>query len=227
MVNPVRVPGLPPAARLLGACLLGLGLAAAGAVQPCGAASPAAAQQPAAQPDFASADEAVAALIKAIEAGDTRQMRVLLGPGSDKLVTRATPWPTRTGARSSSTSTARSHAMTQESGGRSILVIGENAWPWPIPLVQENGRWRFDAATGAQEILDRRIGRNELLTIQTLLASVEAEKDYFDRLKRGTGTGAYAQRLFSTPGKQDGLYWDVESGGGTQPAGTAGRAGAG
>lgn len=213
MFNSVRFPG-----ALVGACLIALGVGAAGAVQTANATSPPAAQQPAHQ-DFASADDALAALIKAMQAGDTKTLRTLLGPGSEKLVFSGDPVADAAGRKKFLDAYAAAHALTQEADGRSILVIGDNNWPWPIPLVQANNRWHFDAASGAQEILDRRIGRNELMTIRTLLASVEAEKDYFDRLKRGTGTGAYAQHFFSTAETQDGLYWEVDAGEAPSPLG--------
>ena len=90
-----------------------------------------------------------------------------------------------------------------------MLAVGNDAWPLPIPIVRSGGRWRFDSAAGSQELINRRIGRNELLTIRTLLAAVDAQRDYFERIKAGTGTGAYAERILSTPGHTDGLFWPV------------------
>ena len=78
-----------------------------------------------------------------------------------------------------------------------MLAVGNDAWPLPIPIVRSGGRWRFDSAAGSQELINRRIGRNELLTIRTLLAAVDAQRDYFERIKAGTGTGAYAERILS------------------------------
>ena len=93
-----------------------------------------------------------------------------------------------------------------------VLTVGTDGWPLPFPIVHAGGLWRFDANGGAEEIIDRRIGRNELATIRTLLSFVEAEQDYFDRAKRGVGTGFYAQRVQSSPGKFDGLYWGTTDG---------------
>jgi Protein of unknown function (DUF2950) len=92
------------------------------------------------------------------------------------------------------------------------LIVGENNWPLPIPIVARNGRWMFDTQAGADEIVDRRIGRNELAAIRTCLAFVDAQHDYFERMRQKTGTGVYADRLASTRGRQDGLYWPEESG---------------
>ena len=89
----------------------------------------------------------------------------------------------------------------------------------PIPLVENNGRWTFDTKAGAQTIIDRRIGRNELSAIRTLLACVDAQRDYFDRAKQANGSGEYATRMVSTPGRRDGLYWPVAEGEAESPLG--------
>ena len=89
----------------------------------------------------------------------------------------------------------------------------------PIPLVENNGRWAFDTKTGVQTIIDRRIGRNELSAIRTLLACVDAQHDYFDRTKQANGRGEYAVRLVSTPGRRDGLYWQAADGEAESPLG--------
>lgn len=209
---------LRPGMRLVGACMLAVGVAGAAVAQPARTAAPKAAQLPA-QQDFASTDEALAALIKALEAGDTKALRGIFGPGSEKLVVSGDPVADENGRKKFLESYAAAHTLTLQEDGRATLVIGENAWPWAIPLVQVNNRWHFDATTGAQEIINRRIGRNELETIRTLLTTVEAQKDYFDRLKRGTGTGAYAERFLSTPDLQDGLYWPVDAGEAPSPLG--------
>ena len=95
---------------------------------------------------------------------------------------------------------------------RTVLDIGTNDWQLPIPLVRRDSRWYFDSREGAQEIVDRRIGGNEIAAIRVSLAYVDAQNDYFERKKQQTGTGEYAQRLVSTPGKHDGLYWPAEDG---------------
>ena len=218
MFNTFRLHGLRPGKGLFAACMIALGLAAVGSLQPARAASPQAAQA-AAQQDFASTDDALAALVKALQAGDTKALRSILGPGSEKLVTSGDPVADENGRKKFLDSFGAAHTLIQAGEDRMTLVIGENNWPWAIPLVQANSRWHFDATSGAQEIINRRIGRNELLAIRTLLTSVEAEKDYYDRLKRGTGTGAYAERFFSTADTQDGLYWEVGEGEPPSPLG--------
>ena len=215
MFSVLRVPAV------ILASLFGIGLAAlnvspvfAAPPRPSSPAVPAAAQQ-----DFDTADAAAEALFKASQADDVAALRAIFGPDGNKLVVSGDPVADSAARKRFVNAYTASHTLTSADGGRMMLVIGPNAWPMPIPLEQVNGRWRFDASLGAQEIVDRRIGRNELMTIRTLLAVVAAQKDYFDRLKRGTGTGVYAQRVLSTPGEQDGLYWDAATGEAPSPLG--------
>jgi hypothetical protein len=209
MFSILRVPGLVLAA------LLGIGLAAPGLLSAAFAAPPQAGKQQ----GFASPDAAVEALVKAVQADDIRAQLAILGPGADALVISGDPVADRAARRRFLDAYTASHTLTPAGNGRMSLTIGPNAWPVPIPLRQADNEWRFDAGSGAQQIVDRRIGRNELMTIRTLLAVVAAQKDYFDRLQRGSGSGAYAQRVLSTPGNQDGLYWDAAPGEAPSPLG--------
>jgi len=209
MFSILRVPGLVLAA------LLGIGLRASGLAFPASAAPPPAEKQQ----SFASPDAAVDALVKAVRADDVKAELAILGPGADALVVSGDSIADRAARQRFLDAYTNSHALTPAGEGRMVLAIGPNAWPLPIPLEQADNQWRFDAGTGAQQIVDRRIGRNELMTIRTLLAVVAAQKDYFDRLRRGSGAGAYAQRVLSTPGEQDGLYWDAKVGEAPSPLG--------
>ncbi len=204
MFSVLRVPAVVLVA------LLGIGLAASDLATPTLAASSPASPSAAAaakQQDFATPDAAVDALFKANQANDVAALRAIFGPDGDRLVVSGDPVADSAARKRFVDLYSASHALAPGADGRMILVVGPNAWPMPIPLEQVSGSWRFDASQGAQGIIDRRIGRNELMTIRTLLAVVAAQKDYFDRLQRGTGAGAYAQRVLSTPGQQDGLYW--------------------
>ena len=169
--------------------------------------------------DFDTPDAAAAALLKANQDNDVAALRAIFGPAGDKLVVSGDAVADSAARQRFVDAYTASHAITPSEDGRMTLVIGPNAWPVPIPLERVDGRWRFDTSLGAQEIVDRRIGRNELMTIRTLLAAVAAQKDYFDRMQRGAGTGAYAQRMLSTPGKEDGLYWDAATGEAPSPLG--------
>jgi hypothetical protein len=155
---------------------------------------------------YPSADAAVAALIEASQANDVKKLAAILGPGSDKLINSGDPVADQNARDRFVASFTAKHALVKNDRGETILVIGENDYPTPIPLVEKNGQWRFDSAEGAQEIIDRRIGKNEIGAIRVLLAFVEAQKEFFAK------TGAYAQHLVSHEGAQDGLYWEAVNG---------------
>jgi hypothetical protein len=99
------------------------------------------------------------------------------------------------------------HAIKMDGDNKATLIIGDNDYPFPVPLVRKAGKWSFDAQTGLMEILARRIGHNELDAIQTALAFVDAEDEYASKDRMGGGVGVYAQRFVSQSGKKDGLYW--------------------
>src|SRR5262249_33818139 len=111
------------------------------------------------------------------------------------------------------------HHQIKTEGDKATLIVGQDDFPLPIPLVRKDGMWQFDTATGRQEILFRRIGRNELDAIQTSLAYVDAQNDYADQDRTGAGPGVYAQRFVSQPGKKDGLYWPTSEGDEPSPLG--------
>ena len=100
-----------------------------------------------------------------------------------------------------------------------MLVIGDNDWPFPIPLVRKDEKWSFDTKAGLDEILRRRIGRNELSAIQVSLAYVEAQNEYASLDPDGLGPRIYAERILSRPGKKDGLYWPTAEGEEPSPLG--------
>src|SRR6185437_232472 len=104
-----------------------------------------------------------------------------------------------------------------EGADKAVLILGKEDWPFPIPLLRKDGTWRFDSTAGRDEILYRRIGRNELSAIQTCLAYVDAQQEYAER---GVASNrAYAQRIVSEPGKKDGLYWPAQSNADESPLG--------
>ena len=113
------------------------------------------------------------------------------------------------------------HQVVMEGADKAVLVIGNEDWPFPIPLVRKDGSWQFDTAAGREEILFRRIGRNELNTIEACLAFVDAQQEYAE--KGVAGNGVYAQRIVSQPGTKDGLYWPAAIGRGRKPARRARR----
>jgi hypothetical protein len=167
---------------------------------------------------FANPNEAVASLVAALGTNDMTKLRAIFGTAGERVIVSGDTVADRMGRKAFVEAYAEAHALMLEGDARATLVIGKGGWPFPVPLVKQGDQWRFDSAAGAQEMVNRRIGRNELLTIRTLLAMVEAQKDYFDRVKRGTGVGAFAQRFLSTPGEHDGLYWNA-AGGAASPLG--------
>ena len=136
----------------------------------------------------------------------------ILGPGSEALVRSGDPVKDRQENQHFLDNYAAQHTLVAAGADRMVLHIGKNDWPMPIPLVRRNGLWRFDSGSGAQEVVNRRIGRNEIAAIRFCLAYVDAQKAYFDLFKQATGSGAYAQRLVSTAGNYDGLYWPSVAG---------------
>jgi hypothetical protein len=109
--------------------------------------------------------------------------------------------------------------LVDQSGSRKLLQLGDDGWPFPIPLVQESGRWFFDTEAGEEEILNRRIGRNESGTIQVCHAYVDAQREYASQDRDGDKVLEYAQKLASSEGKTDGLYWPTELNGQISPLG--------
>jgi hypothetical protein len=162
---------------------------------------------------FATPQEAGAALLAAAQQNDTAAMIKVLGAGSKDIVESGDPAEDKNGRAQFA---ERAHARMQveiEPGNpnRAVLVVGENDWPFPVPLLRQNGRWHFDAERGRMEILARRIGRNELAAIDVCRGYVEAQMEYAARDRNAAGMLQYAQKIVSTTGKQDGLYWAGES----------------
>ncbi len=110
-------------------------------------------------------------------------------------------------------------ALVPKSDAKIELNIGYDAWPFPIPLVKEDGQWFFDTQAGQEEILNRRVGRNELDTIRVCNAYVDAQRQYASVDRMGDGVVQYAQHLRSAPGSHDGLYWHMEPGEDASPLG--------
>jgi hypothetical protein len=157
-------------------------------------------------------DDAVAALVGALQSDDREALANVLGPGSEKLVRSGDPVKDHQEAQRFLDAYGERHTLVPEGQDRISLHVGANDWPLPIPLVRHEGEWVFESHEGAQEIVDRRIGRNEIAAIRFALAYVDAQHAYFDLFKEVTGKGRYAMRLVSTPGNYDGLYWPSNPG---------------
>ncbi|HET6183913.1 MAG TPA: DUF2950 domain-containing protein [Acetobacteraceae bacterium] len=188
-------------------------LALAFALPAMAALRPAAAEAavPANGESFATPEAAVAALIDTLRRGDQAAIAATLGPGTDKLLSSGDAAADAEARRRFLAAYDEKHALVADGPDRMVLQVGANDWPLPLPLVKTEGGWRFDSRIGAQELVDRRIGRNEIAAIRTALAFVDAEKLYF-AMASHDGAGEYAQRLISSPGKHDGLYWPPAGG---------------
>jgi Protein of unknown function (DUF2950) len=174
-----------------------------------GIAAPAAPQEvtvPETARTFETAETAVTALIDAVRADNPKSVQNVLGRGSEKLVTSGDRYSDAAERRRFLAAYDESHKLVVADHSQTVLEVGKDDWPFPIPLVQTDGRWHFDAEVGAQELVDRRIGRNEIAAIRTSLAYVDAQKAFFAL------NAHYAERLISAPGKHDGLYWPAAEG---------------
>jgi hypothetical protein len=171
-----------------------------------------------AQQSFKSADEAMNALAGAAKGGDQKAVLTILGKDAEDLVSSGDPVDDQATRQRFLTAYDEKHAIEMDGNDKAIMIVGKDDFPFPIPIVRKGEGWRFDTAAGREEILDRRIGRNELDAIQAVLAYVDAQNDYADK-DRGAGTGVYAQRIVSQPGKKDGLYWPSAQGEEESPLG--------
>jgi hypothetical protein len=172
-----------------------------------------------AQPSFATPDEAVAALVAAGEKTDMTALQAMLGPGTAGLLASGDPVQDQKEREGFLKRYAAYHELVTGDADDLVLLVGEDRWPLPIPLVRKSGRWYWDGAAGASELLVRRIGANELRTIDVMHGFVAAEKDYAALAHDGTPPGAYTQKLVSSAGKHDGLYWESPAGQPPSPAG--------
>jgi hypothetical protein len=159
-----------------------------------------------AQQSFKSPEQAVGALAAAVKSGVTRNIVRVLGPDASEIVQSGDTVADADLRKRFLSAYDAKHSLSYDGDRKAILIVGPDDFPFPIPLTRNRSGWEFDTDAGRQEILYRRIGRNELDAVQTCLAYVDAQNDYADR-DRGAGTGVYAQRFVSTPGKKDGLYW--------------------
>jgi hypothetical protein len=171
------------------------------------------------QKNYSTPEEAVKAMVEAVKAGNTKLMLKIFGPGSKSLILSGDPVEDKAG-RTRFVKHYEEKNRLEEASGKAVLHLGNDDWPFPIPIVKTEKGWKFDTRAGRQEILARRIGRNELNAIQVCLASVDAQKEYAQRKGReGKGLLEYAQEFVSTPGKQDGLYWEAQEGQEQSPMG--------
>ena len=166
------------------------------------------------QMTFPSPEEAATALALATKNTDENALSKVLGGEAKALITSGDSESDKTAMQQFFSKYQQMNRWVDMSDGSRVLYIGADNFAFPVPLAKNaSGSWYFDAVAGAQEIRAREIGRNELLTIDALAALANAEQFYSDN----SDSGEYAQRIISTPGKQDGLYWPTSDSLGASP----------
>ncbi len=171
------------------------------------------------QKTFASPEEAVKDLIDAIKADNKEEMSSIFGPKAVSEVSTGDDVSDRADRQRFLKAYEEKNSLEMKGDDKAILQVGNDNWQLPIPIVRKGSVWFFDTKAGKEEILNRRIGRNELRTIETMKGYVDAQREYAAKDRTGTGVYSYAQKLMSTPGMKDGLYWYAKEGEEESPAG--------
>ncbi len=172
-----------------------------------------------AQQDYKAPQDAVDALVATVRSGDQKAALVVLGRDGEDIISSGDKVADAAARQRFITSYDAKHQIVLKGDRKAILVIGDNDYPFPIPLMRTKGMWSFDTDAGRREILYRRIGHNELDAIQTCLAYVDAQNEYAEKDRTGGGAGIYARRFISEAGKNDGLYWPTAPGEEQSPLG--------
>jgi len=171
------------------------------------------------QKTFASPEEAVKALFDAAKSENQEELMAIFGPAGREVLSSGDAVDDKAVREQFLKAYEVKHALIREGDAKAVLQIGTEDWPFPIPLVKKNQQWVFDTKKGKEEMNYRRIGRNELSTIQACLAYVDAQREYAAKDRDGDGLFEYAQKFWSTPGKKDGLYWEAKPGEEESPLG--------
>jgi len=179
------------------------------------------AQKPAQQTRFATPEDAVAALKKAVKAKDQAELTAIFGPERNKLLTGDAVQDNHA-LEHLAAQLEESYTLEKVGDNKVTLVVGAAKWPSPIPIIKDGNQWCFDTAAGLEEALNRNVGDDELSAIMTCRAYVLAQWEYFTQAIGTTqdGLAVYAQKIVSTPGKRDGLYWDTPIGAKSSPLGS-------
>ena len=175
--------------------------------------------KPGAQRIFATPEQAAAELANAIRSSDLKRIHSVLGPGSGKVIHSGDPIQDAAGRKRFLEAYETSVKIEPAGDARVTLLMGSEEFPFPFPLVKTATGWKFDSKAGAEEVLNRRIGRNERSAIQVCLAYVDAQREYATKDRDKDGLLEYAQKFVSTPGQHDGLYWETREGEAASPLG--------
>jgi hypothetical protein len=170
------------------------------------------------QKSFGSAEDAMKAFVTAARNNDDSEILLIFGPESEDLISSGDKVADKQRREEFLRAYDEKNKLVPE-GDSMILVIGKNDWPFPIPIVKKGEGWIFDTRKGKEEILNRRIGENELDTIKSCLAIVDAQREYAIKDHDGDGLAEYAEKFRSDPGKKNGLYWETKEGEEPSPLG--------
>lgn len=165
-----------------------------------------------AQRTFPTPEAGVEALVAALESTDANAMLEIFGSENEEFLTGGDRAAAREEWRRVYIAAKEAVVLRPVNEGHVVVMLGRKAWPMPIPLVKQGDTWRFDTEAGAEEVANRRIGRNELAAINAVLAYINAQIIYASRARDGDRVRKYAQQLVSTQGKHDGLYWPNDPG---------------
>jgi hypothetical protein len=168
---------------------------------------------------FASPEEAAQALVAAVRADDTAAILAVLGPDAKDVVRSGDAAVDKQARERFAKAWGEANKLERAGEAMALVVIGKDGWIFPFPIVKEDASWHFDSSEGKEEILNRRIGRNELSAIKAVQAYVDAQREYYLRNPQRDKLLQYAQRFASSPGKRDGLYYPVKSGEPVSPLG--------
>jgi len=169
--------------------------------------------------NFSSPEEAVQALVAAARAGDTGGILAVLGPEAKEIVNSGDAAVDKQARERFVAAYAEANKISRPNEDMALLLVGKDEWILPIPLVKDAAGWHFDVAEGKEEILNRRIGRNELHAIEAVKAYADAQREYYLRNPQNDKLLQYAQKFVSANGKRDGLYFPVKSGEPQSPLG--------
>jgi hypothetical protein len=171
------------------------------------------------QKSFQSPEEAGKALFDAIKTGDTKEMLAIFGPAGKEIISSGDEVADRTVREHFVKAYEAMNKLEKETDQKVTLIVGNHDWPFPVPIVKKGETWVFDTMAGKEELLNRRIGRNELNTIKVCLAVVDAQREYAMKDRNSDKLLEYAQKFRSTKGKKDGLYWEAKEGEEQSPLG--------
>ena len=171
------------------------------------------------QRTFARPEDAVRTLTEATKAGNLNELRAIFGPDGDRLIASSDEATARRNREVFAVAAAEGWRLVDQGANRKTLIVGNEGWPFPVPIVKSANKWRFDTAAGKEEVLARRIGRNELAVIGICHTYVAAQQHYARQGHDGKPEGLFAKSFNSDPGKQNGLYWLTSRGQPLSPLG--------